>query len=212
MEDNTSKLLTINVGRHPNAKMYISKIRDTHLYLKCSICKKAKCGCLCVCQDSDFPTKHENLPSSSYFEKVNNLTNPEGMILHESNPVQCLELAKLLVLEKVSTISKQYSLIWYAHEFFNGFYEAGTNRNRRSSYVVLLRRHEKTSHIGIHHWNVKNDENENDTSEKQQPQHQSQQQQQHQQQQRQLEIIMDETYIVEQNVSADGENYPKTNY
>ena len=122
--------------------------------------------------------------------------------MHKSNPVQCLELAKLLVLENVYSISKQYSLIWSARS--GAFYQSGTSVTQNSSYVVLLRRQKKTFHIGISRWDVKNYENEYDNSKKQQPQQQ--------QQQRQLEIMMDETYIVEQNVSADGENYPKTNY
>jgi hypothetical protein len=205
MDDNFLKLVKINIERHPNAKMCISKMTGTILYLKCSNCKTSmskKCACLCSCGNNDISRNNDKLPSSSDFKKVNNLTNPEGLILHKSNPVQCLELAKLLVLENVYSISKQYSLIWSARS--GAFYQSGTSVTQNSSYVVLLRRQKKTFHIGISRWDVKNYENEYDNSKKQQPQQQ--------QQQRQLEIMMDETYIVEQNVSADGENYPKTNY
>jgi len=71
------------------------------------------------------------------------------------------------------------------------------------SYVVYIRRHADTDHLGITRFELSNpvDENENDNSKKQQPQ-----------QQQQLEIVMDETYIIEQNVPADAENDLETNY
>ena len=75
MDDNFLKLVKINIERHPNAKMCISKMTGTILYLKCSNCKTSmskKCACLCSCQNNDISRNNDKLPSSSDFKKVNN--------------------------------------------------------------------------------------------------------------------------------------------
>jgi len=173
MDNNIIKLIKINIERHPNSKMRISKIKGTILYFKCSSCNRAmsaKCSCSCSFQQNCISTNNNcNLPSSLHFEKVNNLTNHEGLILHKNNLVHCLELARMLVLEKVYTVSKQYSLIWFARSF-GGFYESGTDRCYSSSYVVYLKRYGDTSDIGINRWNIRDDENENNNNEQQQQQ------------------------------------------
>jgi len=147
------ELINNNVERHPNIKLWNTKPVPT-----CSICRQIakKCHCLCSCQ-SNYSDEITKLPSSLKFINVNSLTNSDGLLLHKQESVKCLELAKLLVLQKFYSVSRHNSLCWLAKK--GGFYKKGNINTNIESYVVQLRRHRITSEIGITLWEVLNDVN-----------------------------------------------------